>query len=628
MGLLCSSGRLAPRRYAFALALCAALAATTALSTDDFHINQTVKVRRFEGGAFCDAVIEDPATPDEARNMDREGRVKVRFLNDGTRGFPLRSKIMRISEAAAAQIQQTFQEARARRAAAAQVQQQSQEENQSEAPEQTSSEDITAPRGRLAALEARNVEHNFCGYCSCERADDTVEICTECGHDVWYGNPDTTCGGCGCDREDDTVEICPECGYEEPDSWPSPEAEWFTDDDESGGDEDPRTDRVQTDEEYTEMVEQKLDTMDLSEPRPPRDCECCTVTKPEEEFTRLGCGHSLFCKECMIADINRQARNSLKVTRIECPLYECKRRITVQEVHGILSAEDYKKYTTMVAKFNEMIEAGAVKGDAALEQWKKENTKPCPGEGCSKSLEKNEGCNHMTCAVCRCEFCWTCGGPYRPDFAKTPYSGPFPNNDCDATNCFYVGRARPGYCLERLPEDVPEREDPVFVPSPRESAMERLRAMESQRADMLREAREMASRNTSAPTNARAQAGVVLESAVNTDPRLQQVNGFYQRRESTDGPPLGYNFQDLRDWEEQTAGRPWYEKDDGYFICWVADSGSFFAEGWVCRDVNSRFAHYYVARNTAEPPTEGWREATTIPEFNPRNTPPTLRVVS
>jgi hypothetical protein len=46
--------------------------------------------------------------------------------------------------------------------------------------------------------------------------------------------------------------------------------------------------------------------------------------------------------------------------------------------------------------------------DIAQKLWLKANTRPCPE--CSVPIEKNEGCNHMTCTnpACCHEFCWIC----------------------------------------------------------------------------------------------------------------------------------------------------------------------------------------------------------------------------
>lgn len=44
-------------------------------------------------------------------------------------------------------------------------------------------------------------------------------------------------------------------------------------------------------------------------------------------------------------------------------------------------------------------------------QWLTLNTLPCPK--CASSIEKNGGCNHMTCENCRFEFCWICLGPWK-----------------------------------------------------------------------------------------------------------------------------------------------------------------------------------------------------------------------
>ncbi|MFC1842380.1 IBR domain-containing protein [Candidatus Dependentiae bacterium] len=63
-------------------------------------------------------------------------------------------------------------------------------------------------------------------------------------------------------------------------------------------------------------------------------------------------------------------------------------------------------------------------GDLENEEWKKENTMACPM--CNVAIEKNGGCNHMTCTNCKCQFCCECGyytlAPFygHPPFCKRP----------------------------------------------------------------------------------------------------------------------------------------------------------------------------------------------------------------
>jgi len=64
----------------------------------------------------------------------------------------------------------------------------------------------------------------------------------------------------------------------------------------------------------------------------------------------------------------------------------------------------------------------------ATEKWIAENTKPCPQ--CKTSIQKNKGCNHMTCKKCQHEFCYVCGKQWGDRVTCPYYNHPaVPNNN-------------------------------------------------------------------------------------------------------------------------------------------------------------------------------------------------------
>lgn len=67
----------------------------------------------------------------------------------------------------------------------------------------------------------------------------------------------------------------------------------------------------------------------------------------------------------------------------------------------------------------ETVRAWLIKNSAESENmtWILANTKPCPK--CTRPIEKNQGCMHMTCSQCRHEFCWLCTGPWSEHGERT-----------------------------------------------------------------------------------------------------------------------------------------------------------------------------------------------------------------
>lgn len=82
------------------------------------------------------------------------------------------------------------------------------------------------------------------------------------------------------------------------------------------------------------------------------------------------------------------------VTDITCSCYTAFCKNCGQESHQPNSCTDITKWEEKN------------KSESGNAHWILVNTKSCPG--CSSRIEKNQGCNHMTCSNCRYEFCWIC----------------------------------------------------------------------------------------------------------------------------------------------------------------------------------------------------------------------------
>ena len=93
--------------------------------------------------------------------------------------------------------------------------------------------------------------------------------------------------------------------------------------------------------------------------------------------------------------------------------------------------------------------------DSASAEWMIENTKPCPI--CHFKIEKNDGCNHMTCK-CGIHFCWICNQVYTLDDINDHYMGNNPFASCIGTNTAAIPLADDDEEHEHV-ETVEEREN-------------------------------------------------------------------------------------------------------------------------------------------------------------------------
>jgi len=188
-----------------------------------------------------------------------------------------------------------------------------------------------------------------------------------------------------------------------------------------------------------------------------QDCEICCLTFPLQILTGLACDH-FYCNQCWTEYLTTKIMDEGASQMIECP--GCNIVVDDQKVMNIIIDPMVKeKYqhliTNSFVQCNKLIrwcpspnctnaikvqhvEARLVKckcshefcfrctenwhepvscklikkwklkcqDDSETNNWLIVNTKQCPK--CSATIEKNGGCNHMTCKACKADFCWLC----------------------------------------------------------------------------------------------------------------------------------------------------------------------------------------------------------------------------
>ena len=194
-------------------------------------------------------------------------------------------------------------------------------------------------------------------------------------------------------------------------------------------------------------------------------CEVCFCDVPLAEFVFIeDCGHGL-CTECYAGYLESKVGDGPECVLTVCPNHTCNMIVPERLFKQLLPEERYQRYRSfllksfvdlstqakwcpgrdcqMAVEYKHSMQVDLTcdscskafcffctrdahlpidceslatwldrmsKGEDDSANWMKINTKPCPK--CKRPIEKNQGCNHMTCR-CGYEFCYVCGGKYR-----------------------------------------------------------------------------------------------------------------------------------------------------------------------------------------------------------------------
>ncbi|OQS02209.1 hypothetical protein THRCLA_05392 [Thraustotheca clavata] len=185
----------------------------------------------------------------------------------------------------------------------------------------------------------------------------------------------------------------------------------------------------------------------------------CTICCEDEtsELVALGCKH-FFCHECWVFYLQHKISEGPLCITTTCPEHGCKERVSDAIFKKLLPPAEYAKYDKYVLRSFVDINKGfkwcpapgcdkaiassgglntvactcgclfclrcgeeahapvtceqlalwqeKCRNESETANWILANTKKCPK--CSVRIEKNQGCNHMTCRGCKYEFCWIC----------------------------------------------------------------------------------------------------------------------------------------------------------------------------------------------------------------------------
>ncbi|KAJ4903383.1 putative E3 ubiquitin-protein ligase ARI10 [Raphanus sativus] len=195
------------------------------------------------------------------------------------------------------------------------------------------------------------------------------------------------------------------------------------------------------------------------------ECGICFDLYLQKEIATVSCGHP-YCKTCWTGYITSKINDGPGCLTVQCPEPSCSAVVGQDMINSLITKEEDKEkfYRYFLRSYVESsrkkvkwcpspgceyavdfggesenydvsclcsydfcwncceeahrpVDCGTVakwifknNDESENTTWILANTKPCPN--CKRQIEKNQGCNHMSCSICKHQFCWACLGPW------------------------------------------------------------------------------------------------------------------------------------------------------------------------------------------------------------------------
>jgi len=98
-----------------------------------------------------------------------------------------------------------------------------------------------------------------------------------------------------------------------------------------------------------------------------------------------------------------------------CPYPDCGVQVKLRKKsRRARCGQCHRGFCTLCSRPHNALLSCSLSADYQFQQWKtstKHGCRRCPS--CKLYIEKDAGCNHMTCSRCRHQFCWVCGSEWR-----------------------------------------------------------------------------------------------------------------------------------------------------------------------------------------------------------------------